>query len=514
MAEQGQRILVDKGRVDALRMSGEFDAQWYLQEYPDVALLDMDPAEHFVWIGQKMGRAGRGAKAHKASVVAPEDIPAGAIPEYVLSALGGGVRERLIESGHFDEVYYRERHGDQICFHDDLLADCIFSMYAQSFRDPNALFCCDSYLKSYPDVRGIHPLVHFVLYGEGEGRTPYSAMKSNKFLNDFSGMKPVPLRDVIGDVRDVHVLHWEKGNFFFADIARYTCDFLTEMGYRCTLGTSAPARSADSVRLVVAPHEFCVYGEGRDWTQDELSDAIYFNTEQWHTSWFALSLKPMRLARRGVIDINPSSAAGLIGMGMKAAFLPLLPLPGSCYDFQNAPLSAAVVRHKFVKPLTFPERFADRPYDVSFVGVANDRRAQALALLAPVLARYESFLHCPRFTRPLQAGDPDMLSASDITQIARNCKILLNIHQGDSHYLEWQRVFLVGMMEGCVTLSEPCTANSFIQPGVNYLEANKEDMPRMLDFLLGTDRGMRLLEVIRENNTELRQAVMNGERFQ
>lgn len=65
MAEQGQRILVDKGRVDALRMSGEFDAQWYLQEYPDVALLDMDPAEHFVWIGQKMGRAGRGQRLTK-----------------------------------------------------------------------------------------------------------------------------------------------------------------------------------------------------------------------------------------------------------------------------------------------------------------------------------------------------------------------------------------------------------------------------------------------------------------
>ncbi|WP_338503396.1 hypothetical protein V6R86_07655 [Sphingomonas kaistensis] len=34
----------------------QFDPQYYLEAYPDVALSGMDPLEHFLWIGQKLGR--------------------------------------------------------------------------------------------------------------------------------------------------------------------------------------------------------------------------------------------------------------------------------------------------------------------------------------------------------------------------------------------------------------------------------------------------------------------------
>lgn len=36
--------------------SANFDAAWYLQEYPDVAQLGMDPLEHYLWLGQRLGR--------------------------------------------------------------------------------------------------------------------------------------------------------------------------------------------------------------------------------------------------------------------------------------------------------------------------------------------------------------------------------------------------------------------------------------------------------------------------
>jgi glycosyltransferase involved in cell wall biosynthesis len=36
-----------------------FDAEWYIAEYPDVALTGMDPFEHYQWIGQKLGRLPR-----------------------------------------------------------------------------------------------------------------------------------------------------------------------------------------------------------------------------------------------------------------------------------------------------------------------------------------------------------------------------------------------------------------------------------------------------------------------
>jgi len=40
----------------AIRTSGLFDGDWYRNTYPDVQTLDMDPVEHFVSIGARLGR--------------------------------------------------------------------------------------------------------------------------------------------------------------------------------------------------------------------------------------------------------------------------------------------------------------------------------------------------------------------------------------------------------------------------------------------------------------------------
>ena len=42
--------------LEALRNSGLFDEKWYLEQYPDVKVLGMDPLEHFLWVGKAMGR--------------------------------------------------------------------------------------------------------------------------------------------------------------------------------------------------------------------------------------------------------------------------------------------------------------------------------------------------------------------------------------------------------------------------------------------------------------------------
>jgi glycosyltransferase involved in cell wall biosynthesis len=36
----------------------DFDSEWYVNQYPDVKILNMDPREHFRWIGKKLGRFG------------------------------------------------------------------------------------------------------------------------------------------------------------------------------------------------------------------------------------------------------------------------------------------------------------------------------------------------------------------------------------------------------------------------------------------------------------------------
>jgi len=52
------KSVVDPSKIDLLMKSGRFDADWYVRRYPDVALTGMDPAEHYLWLGERLGRRG------------------------------------------------------------------------------------------------------------------------------------------------------------------------------------------------------------------------------------------------------------------------------------------------------------------------------------------------------------------------------------------------------------------------------------------------------------------------
>jgi glycosyltransferase involved in cell wall biosynthesis len=50
---------ISADEIAALKSSGQFDEQWYCERYPDVRASGMDPAAHYLWIGQRLGRLGR-----------------------------------------------------------------------------------------------------------------------------------------------------------------------------------------------------------------------------------------------------------------------------------------------------------------------------------------------------------------------------------------------------------------------------------------------------------------------
>jgi FMN phosphatase YigB (HAD superfamily) len=49
-----------------------FDAEWYLKEYPDVTQLDMDPIEHYLWLGRRLGRRPRPTAEPAALLIDPK----------------------------------------------------------------------------------------------------------------------------------------------------------------------------------------------------------------------------------------------------------------------------------------------------------------------------------------------------------------------------------------------------------------------------------------------------------
>lgn len=48
--------VINETHLAVVRGWKHFDAEWYLREYPDVAMLGIDPAFHYLWLGAKIGR--------------------------------------------------------------------------------------------------------------------------------------------------------------------------------------------------------------------------------------------------------------------------------------------------------------------------------------------------------------------------------------------------------------------------------------------------------------------------
>jgi lipopolysaccharide biosynthesis protein len=65
--------------VAAFHASGEFDEQWYVNEYPDVAKSGIDPAKHYLWIGRKLGRKSSPVANSKQPVTAGHGIGVGSV---------------------------------------------------------------------------------------------------------------------------------------------------------------------------------------------------------------------------------------------------------------------------------------------------------------------------------------------------------------------------------------------------------------------------------------------------
>lgn len=42
--------------IQDITASPLFDAAWYVARHPDVTLLNMNPAEHYLWLGARIGR--------------------------------------------------------------------------------------------------------------------------------------------------------------------------------------------------------------------------------------------------------------------------------------------------------------------------------------------------------------------------------------------------------------------------------------------------------------------------
>ena len=160
-----------------------FDAIWYAAEYPDVEILRMDPAEHYEWIGRRLGRRG-------SPCVADANAKREEIGEFPLPTINGQDSPIGLL---LDRDWYRENYLDAGCLASP--EDHYRSIGAGLGYDPNPYFDVKWYLTKYPDVAaaGANPVEHYFRFGASEGRNPgpnfdtrFYAMQMDK-SDDLSG---------------------------------------------------------------------------------------------------------------------------------------------------------------------------------------------------------------------------------------------------------------------------------------------------------------------------------------
>ncbi len=225
------RLGINNADVELIRKSEFFDAGWYLEQYPEVKKLNMDPARHYLWIGARLKRkpsprfdtaayltansdvaeSGVNALLHYEKWGKSEGRPLPSPPSTGERTDGSGIdftgtkapgnktsaslppkktttkksknSERIAEqysviSKEFDHAYYLRCYLDIAKARLDPVKHYM-EHGAREGRDPSPEFQTKHYLKRYPDVAesGINPFFHYLTIGRAEGRgaIPFSA---------------------------------------------------------------------------------------------------------------------------------------------------------------------------------------------------------------------------------------------------------------------------------------------------------------------------------------------------
>lgn len=149
-----------KRDVAQIEASPLFDGQWYRQQYPDVGVLGLGAAEHYIRLGAALLRdPGPSFSAHLYVKANPDVATSGENPllHYLRTGQAEGRSCFAVPSSP------ASHGGGQGSLREDM--QCIRA---------SGLFDVDYYLRTNPDVKkhGMDPLLHFVRHGAKEGRQP------------------------------------------------------------------------------------------------------------------------------------------------------------------------------------------------------------------------------------------------------------------------------------------------------------------------------------------------------
>ncbi len=170
-----------------------FHTQWYLETYKQVASSGMNPLLHYLLRGQQEGT---NPNPYFDTRWYRERYPQAEREAMhpLLHFIKHGRRGETNPNPYFDTDWYRRVYSD-IAENDlDPLLHYVLHGIDEE-RDPGPHFQASWYLEQNPDVAasGEDPLLHFMQWGDREGRNPNPYFHSQWYRNEFLGSDPEEL---------------------------------------------------------------------------------------------------------------------------------------------------------------------------------------------------------------------------------------------------------------------------------------------------------------------------------
>ncbi|MDT2019457.1 hypothetical protein [Methylocella sp. CPCC 101449] len=360
------------------------------------------------------------------------------------------------------------------------------------------LFSDISYAEMHPDIVGkVDPVIHFIGHGATEGRRAARRTHIARILGSLS-RDILPHRDpkefkseLLDQPLNIGVFVSSLGNAFMTEIAAAIEELLRAAGHNVIKGDeNSDIKERPEHCLFIAPHEFFFLGQGTRWVRDDvLATACMYCTEQIQTKWFWQSL-PIVLMAKSVVDVSAVTAAAYSEVMPSACISPAV-------GRKTTPIDPKALTH----PLLHGQRWwtegqyngdwVNRPLDLCFLGTVSPYRARFFSRHAEKLSHYESFIYLRSGNArvPMNAASDETLLPEVAQLVARNSRILLNIHRDEFPYFEWHRLAYQGMANGCVVVSEPCFNDPEFQSGIHYLTEESHRLPELIDWLLNDPDG-------------------------
>lgn len=382
-----------------------------------------------------------------------------------------------------------------------------------SFLGRTGLFDREAYARLNPDAAksGMEPLHHFVRVGIHGGRSFTSqqtiarlwrgVLASPEYAAMLEEAAAPPRAPANPERFRIGIYVSSLGNFFMREIAEILEIGLREAGANVDLlDENTRERNDLTHRIVVAPHEFFMLGEGRRWATDAfLARVSVLSTEQIQTSWFARSL-PFILRAKSVFEMNLQSAAILKKAGLSAA--PLQPGYSAGYapfmaqrTVSDTGVFAGCSPEVRSYDVTRPD-FAGRPLDVVFLGQHSPRREGLLAGYAATFANLNTFIYYSKAPAILTPERNPMASPEVTAALYQRAKILINLHRDDYAYFEWWRL-MQAFWQKTVVVTEPCFPHPLFKAGEHFFEEAPRHIAHLAAWLARTPEGQEKAEEVR-----------------